>query len=278
MLSYRHAFHAGNPGDVIKHSILIHCLRHFLKKEKPFHYIDTHAGAGLYDLTETRADKNREYEAGISRLLDLEQPIPPLLQDYVATVQAFNSTTKLTTYPGSPLIASRWMRPKDQLRLHELHPDDHERLHQCTASDPRVLLQRKDGLRGMIKALPPPSRRALILIDPPYEMKEDYRTLPFAIHEALSRFATATILVWYPMLESGLFKELKADLEKVSGSRWLHAELKVREPGPGLYGSGMWVINPPWELPMAIENAKAPMVQHLTQSPCAELLVRHQIP
>jgi len=278
MLSYRHAFHAGNHADVLKHAILIHCLQHFLKKDKPFHYVDTHAGAGLYELTTGYADQNREFEGGIQKLLNSPTALPQVLQAYVDMVLSFNPTTQLEFYPGSPLIARQLMRSHDQLRLHELHQADHDILYTHVASDPRILLQKKEGLRGLIKAFPPPSRRGIALIDPPYENKQDYAVLAYAIDDALFKFATGMILVWYPMLENGLFEPLKDDLSKVSGERWLNVELCIRRAGKGLYGSGMWVINPPWDLPTAIETMRLPLISLLGETVEASLELNFSIP
>ena len=279
MLSYRHAFHAGNHADVFKHAVLIHCIRHFLKKEKAFHYIDTHAGAGLYELTQGFAARTRESETGIAQLLSTtSDDLPPLLKNYVDIVLNFNPTPQLEFYPGSPLIAQFLMRPHDSLRLHELHLADHDILQTHVAGDPRVLLQKRDGFRGLIKAFPPASRRGLALIDPPYEVKTDYRIVADAIHDARVKFPTGTILVWYPLLENELFRYLKEDLIQVSGPSWLNAEFRVREPGPGLYGSGLWVIQPPWDLPSELEQCQAPLLKRLGASPSASLDLRFEIP
>lgn len=277
MLSYRHAFHAGNPADVLKHSVLIHCLRHFLKKEKAFHYIDTHAGAGLYELTTGFSDKNREYLGGVAKLYQQSEELPAALRDYVAIVESFNNTTELEFYPGSPLIAKQLLRQMDQLRLHELHKADFEILYSHFAADTRALLQKKDGLRGMIKAFPPPSRRGLALIDPPYENKQDYVVLPYAIHDALVKFATGTVLVWYPMLEDGRFLELKEDLSKIPCNNWLNVEFQSRAASPGLFGSGLWVFNPPWDLPSVISDMETTLLTKLGEDSGAQLTCSFEI-
>jgi len=278
MLSYRHAFHAGNHADVLKHAILIHCIQYMLKKEKPFQYVDTHAGAGLYELTTGFADRIREYEKGVARILEVEDPLPEILNSYVSMVQSFNPTTKLEFYPGSPLIAQRLLRSFDQMRFHELHKADYEILHSHTVSDPRVLSQQKEGLKGMIKSFPPPSRRGIVLIDPPYENKLEYEVIGEAVSEALQKFASAMILIWYPMLESGLFEYLKEDLQQVTGERWLNVEMLVREKGKGLFGSGLWIVNPPWDLPGAIESMKSMLIERLGETNSAKLTLSFQIP
>jgi 23S rRNA (adenine2030-N6)-methyltransferase len=277
MLSYRHAFHAGNHADVLKHAVLIYCIRHLLKKEKPFLYTDTHAGAGLYELDKGYAESKKEYLTGISRV-QKESDLPPILKDYVDVVSDFNSAGITTVYPGSPLIAKSLLRPNDQLRLHELHTNDFEILRSHTTDDPRITILKKNGLSGMIKAFPPPSRRGLVLIDPSYEVKADYDMLPFAIDDALHKFAEAMILVWYPMLENGSYRMLTQNLQRLSADRWLKVELNIREPGEGLYGSGMWVINPPWELPKAIESMHQLLPSILGEDSQASLSLDYSIP
>ena len=278
MLSYRHAFHAGNPADVLKHSVLIHCIRHLLKKDKPFHYVDTHAGAGLYELKSGFADQNREFLSGISKIHNVKDELPALLKDYLSVIESFNATHELEFYPGSPLIAKQLLRDSDQMRLHELHKADFDILYSHFASDSRALVQKKDGLRGMIKAFPPPSRRGIVLIDPPYENKNDYVVLPYAIHDALCKFPSATILVWYPMLEDERFMDLKEDLSKLPVTSWLNVEFQTRTPSPGLYGSGMWIINPPWDLPSAISSVENTLVSELGQDSHAQIALHHVIP
>ena len=277
MLSYRHAFHAGNHADVLKHSVLIHCLRHLLKKDKSFLYVDTHAGAGLYDLGGEYAELRKEYAEGIDRIRE-DRDLPPILQDYVEVISGFNERGGSSRYPGSPLIAKSLLRPADQLRLHELHTQDYEILASHTSSDPRVTLIRKDGLRGLIKAFPPSSRRGLALIDPPYEIKSDYEVLPFAINDALCKFAEGMILLWYPMLESGLHEPMLNNLHTIPIRRWLQVELLVRSPGKGLYGSGLWIANPPWDLPDAIRAMESSLPEILGQDSEAALRLEYDIP
>lgn len=277
MLSYRHAFHAGNHADVLKHTVLIHCIRHLLKKDKPFQYVDTHAGAGLYDLKGNYADFRKEYLDGIKPLI-ARTDLPPVLEDYVEIISSFNPTLELEFYPGSPFIAKKLLRHNDQLRLHELHRSDFEILRDHTVSDSRIVLLKKDGLRGMIKAFPPSSRRGLVLIDPSYEIKSDYEVIPFAIDDALSKFAQAMILIWYPMLEDDTYQFLKETLSQVSGDNWLNVEFRVRKEEKGLFGSGMWIINPPWDLPGAIQSIQEILPSLLGEDPYASVDFNYSIP
>ena len=277
MLSYRHAYHAGNHADVLKHSVLIHCLHHLLKKEKPFLYVDTHAGAGLYDLGGEYAELHKEYSEGISHIRQAGD-LPPILRDYADVIAGFNKGGGSSRYPGSPLIAQSLLRPADQLRLHELHTHDYDLLTSHTSSDRRVTLIRKDGLRGLIKAFPPSSRRGIALIDPSYEVKTDYEVLPFAVNDALFKFAEAMILLWYPMLESGLHEPMLKNLQTIPVKKWLQVELLVRAPGKGLYGSGLWIANPPWDLPTAIRSMERTLPDALGQDSQATLKLNYAIP
>lgn len=277
MLSYRHAFHAGNHADVLKHAVLLHCLNYLKKKDAPFLYVDTHAGAGAYKLNEGYATKKQEYKEGVSKLLQ-EEGLPSFLNDYCALVKSFNNTSVPEVYPGSPLIAKEVLRHNDQLRLHELHPTDFELLQQNFESDHRATVIKKDGLRGMIRAFPPPSRRALVLIDPPYKIKNDYHVIPYAIDDALFKFKTAIILIWYPMLNNRLYEELKNALSQVYPERWLNVELTVNNQNKGMFGSGLWVINPPWDLPSTIESSKSELPSVLGQDESAALTLDFVIP
>jgi 23S rRNA (adenine2030-N6)-methyltransferase len=241
MLSYRHAFHAGNHADVLKHFVLSELARYLGQKDAPFYYMDTHAGAGLYSLDIGYATKLAEYVDGIGRLWDRDD-LPAPLADYVKLVREINPDGKLKAYPGSPWIAHQVLREQDRLRLFELHPADAELLHGNFRQFPR---------RVMVKALlPPPPRRALVLIDPSYEDKNDYRNVVASLQDSLTRFATGVYVVWYPQLSRLESRQLPQKLMRLSAN-WLHVSLTVHQPssdGFGMHGSGLVVINPPWML------------------------------
>jgi 23S rRNA (adenine2030-N6)-methyltransferase len=254
MLSYRHAFHAGSHADVLKHSMLLLMLDYMQQKDKPFWYIDTHAGAGRYRLQALESQKTREYELGIGRLWARDD-LPPALQLLRDGVRRENSTDTLQAYPGSPLFAANKLRADDRLRLFELHPQDHDVLKMVFEHDKRALIAKQDGLSGLKSLLPPLPRRALVLIDPSYEEENEYRLVVEALKESLRRFPTGTYAVWYPLLEQAEAKRLPPKLEALRCASTLRAELRVRSPesrpelkNGGMYGSGMFVINPPWTL------------------------------
>ena len=271
MLAYRHAFHAGNHADVLKHAMLVAVLRHMNTKDKAWRLVDTHAGAGAYLLHSEQAQKHAEYKQGMARLWQAPH-LPPLLADYVAQLRLFNPADDLTQYPGSPRIARSLMRAQDQLRLFELHPTDHTLLADHFAGDKQVQVQHADGFVGLKSQLPPPSRRGVLLIDPSYEIKTDYAAVVTACRDALTRFAEGVILVWYPQLDlresAQLPQRLKAVADAQAKKGWLHARLTVAEPnerGFGLLGSGVFVINPPHTLAPALRAALPVLVRLLGQ-------------
>jgi 23S rRNA (adenine2030-N6)-methyltransferase len=254
MLSYRHAFHAGNHADVLKHCILVQLLRHLNQKDKPYWFIDTHAGAGRYLLDSGHASKTAEFEHGIGRLWSRDD-LPPAVADYAGLVRGMNSDGHLRHYPGSPWLAHEVMRPDDRLRLFELHPTDHRFLERTFAkAGSRVAIRQADGFHEIKSVLPPPPRRGLVLIDPAYEDKRDYLRVVAALKEGLDRFGTGTFAVWYPQLQRGDARQLPEKLRKLP-VKWLDARLTVQTPsadGFGMHGSGMFIVNPPWTLAGAL--------------------------
>jgi len=250
MLSYRHAFHAGNHADVLKHFILVCLLRHLALKDKPFWVVDTHAGAGAYGLDAGYATKNAEFEAGIARLWT-RGDLPPALADYVELVRGMNPPGELSFYPGSPYLAAKLLRPQDRLRLFEMHPTDVDLLGKTFQGDKRIIVTRGDGFAGLKALLPPPPRRALVLIDPSYEDKADYNRVVDALKDGLKRFPTGTYALWYPNLARPEAHRLPERLRAMKGIDWLDAGLSVRKPAPGepgMSGSGLFIVNPPWTL------------------------------
>ena len=265
MLSYRHAFHAGNHADVLKHLVQIQLLKYMNQKDTPYMYIDTHAGAGVYALDGNYAAKNAEFETGIGKLWD-RKDLPVPLAEYMQVVKDLNPSGKMRYYPGSPYCADSIMREQDRLRLFELHPADCKNLadnfrkleahaaeqgQRQTVRGKRLMIERGNGFQGLKALLPPPSRRALVLIDPPYEDKTDYRTVVQTVSDALTRFATGTYAVWYPVLNRLESRALPDKLKRLTANGWLNVTLSVTTPSPdgfGLHSSGMFVHNPPWTL------------------------------
>jgi 23S rRNA (adenine2030-N6)-methyltransferase len=278
MLSYRHAFHAGNHADVLKHLVQTLLLDYLNQKDKPYWYIDTHAGAGCYALNEGYAAKNAEYESGIARLWN-RSDLPAPVQTYVDLVRAVNPDGELKLYPGSPLIADQLLRRDDKLRLFELHPSDFQLLEDNFAeAGRRVQIQKTDGFTGIKSLLPPPPRRALVLIDPPFEDKRDYQHVITTLEDGLKRFATGTYALWYPQLQRADNKELPAKLEKLCPN-WLHVALTVQKPsadGFGMHGSGMFILNPPWTLAATLKEIMPWLTEALAQDGGARYILEHR--
>ena len=276
MLSYRHAFHAGNHADVLKHLVTIQLLEYLGQKDPAYMVIDTHAGAGLYALDGGYAAKNAEYESGISRLW-ARKDLPPAVAEYVNVVRKLNPDGKLKYYPGSPYCADVTMREQDRLRLFELHPADsriltenfrklEEERPRGSSRGKRVMITQGDGFAGLKSLLPPPSRRGLVLIDPPYEVKEDYNHVKKTLEDAMLRFPTGTYAVWYPVLNRMESRQLPEKLKRIKGNGWLNVTLTVKTPSPdgfGLHSSGMFVINPPWTLEPLLKDIMPYLVKHL---------------
>ncbi len=271
MFSYRHGFHAGNHADVLKHMVLVQLLAYLNQKDAAYMVIDTHAGAGVYQLDSEYASKSGEFENGIARLWERDDA-PGIVSDYLEVIRAMNPSGRLRHYPGSPFIAERVMREQDRLRLFELHSSDIRLLednvrkleaHQAangirhSARGKRVMIQRADGFAGLKALLPPPSRRGLVLIDPPYEDKDDYRKVKAAIEDAQRRFATGTYAIWYPVLGRLESQQLPERLKRIAVADWLHVTLSIGAPaeGRGLHSSGMFIINPPWTLEASLQQA-----------------------
>ena len=282
MFSYRHAFHAGNHADVLKHLVLVQLLRHLATKHAPFWVIDTHAGAGLYALQGEWASRRGEFDDGIGRLWPCADA-PPAVADYLDEVRAVNGGDgQLRHYPGSPFIALRALRERDRLRLFELHGNECKVLAGNIAAAGRnairrTIVRREDGFDALKSLLPPPPRRALVLIDPSYEDKRDYRRVLATLRDALARFATGCYAIWYPQVQRHEAAELARRLERIPDTRWLHATLSVRAPSPdglGLHGSGMFVINPPWTLQPALEASLPWLARVLAQDAAAGFSLR----
>jgi 23S rRNA (adenine2030-N6)-methyltransferase len=257
VLSYRHAFHAGNHADVLKHLVLTLCLQHLNAKDKPWLLLDTHAGAGLYTIDSDEAKKTGEYIDGIGRLWN-RVDLPAPMKSYMDALQACNGGLKLRRYPGSPWLAAHFARDGDQLRFCELHSTDFALLRrQFRDAGRHVKVEQHDGFEAMKAALPPASRRGLVLIDPSYEIKSDYQRVVAALKDGLKRFATGTYVVWLPFLPTIEALALPERLKKLPAD-WVYASLSVRGPatqGHGMSGSGMFVVNPPWTLKTALEES-----------------------
>ena len=293
MFSYRHAFHAGNHADVLKHTVLIALLKHLTLKEAPLTVIDTHAGAGLYRLDGDFAQTSAEAADGIFKLWGKNE-LASVLKDYLEVVQSFNAQSKaLKVYPGSPFITQHLLREQDKLKLFELHPSDIKALSgnvEQLRAGRQIAVIREDGFEGPRKFIPPPARRALLMCDPSYEIKSDYAKVQTLIAESLKRFATGTYAVWYPLIPRPEAHDLPKRLKTLAmraGKPCLNLVLTVKNSKiisavqsgadvakrPGLPASGMFIINPPHTLKASMLEALPQLVDMLGQDKHAAFAV-----
>ncbi|MDX1657051.1 MAG: 23S rRNA (adenine(2030)-N(6))-methyltransferase RlmJ [Candidatus Competibacteraceae bacterium] len=263
MLGYRHGFHAGHWSDVFKHAILVQLLRALLRKDKPFFVLDTHAGAGLYDLDSPQARKTGQWREGIGRLWG-QTGLSPALADYLAQVQSFNGD-KLGRYPGSPRLIRQLMRQQDRLALTELHPGEFPYLKQEFAADSQVMVHRRDGYEALKALLPPPVRRGLVLIDPAYEGGGEFDRLVEGLSVIHRRWPQAAVAVWYPILERGPSARFLSRVAKLQVGEALCAELGLHpyDSVLGINGCGMMLVNPPWQLDAALEPLLPELLERL---------------
>ena len=250
-MNYRHAYHAGNHADVLKHVALARIVEHLKKKDKAFCVLDAHAGIGTYALDGIEAGKTREWEGGIGKLAaPFDPPVEELLAPYRAVIAALNPDGGTARYPGSPELAARLMRRGDRLILNELHPQDHALLAENFRLDRRAEVTCLDAETVIKAKLPPPERRGLVLIDPPYEQPgEDVRAVAM-LEQGLRRFATGIFVLWYPVKADGLDRRVAEAAAALGVAGTLQVELRVREAfaAGGLAGSGLIIVNPPWKL------------------------------
>ncbi|WP_115718732.1 23S rRNA (adenine(2030)-N(6))-methyltransferase RlmJ [Gallaecimonas mangrovi] len=254
MLSYRHAFHAGNYADVLKHAVVAYILDYLKQKDKPFYVHDTHAGAGRYLLSAEKAQKTGEYKDGIAKVL-AEKTLPEALKPYVAVVKAMNSG-ELRHYPGSPYLEKALMREGDRLFLTELHPADVALLEQTFTKDRQVRIEKADAYQTLIAKLPPKEKRGVVVMDPPYELKDDYQAVVSAISDAYRRFANGTYVLWYPVVDRAQVESMLAAFKATGIKKQLRIEQSLRPDTDqhGMTGAGLLVINPPWTLKAAMDE------------------------
>ena len=263
MLSYRHLFHAGNFADVFKHALLARLLLALGGKEKPYCYLDTHAGTGRYDLAHEWAWKTREFENGIGRLWD-RKDIPAALAPYMAAVRSENPRGRLRFYPGSPLIALKLRRPGDRIVLVELNRKDCAELEAVVARERHVAVHLMDGYQALKAFLPPAERRGLVLLDSSFDRSGEFARITRALKDAHRRWATGMFAVWYPLMAPAVMRGFERGLGQSGIGKILRLEMRVRAPGVDtpIPGCGMLVVNPPWKF----ETEARPLLDWLRQA------------
>jgi 23S rRNA (adenine2030-N6)-methyltransferase len=252
-MNYRHAFHAGNFGDVLKHVVLARVLVHLAQKAAPYRLIDTHAGIGRYDLLTGEAERTGEWRNGVARVWAADPPmeVASLLSPWWAAVAAENPGGGLAVYPGSPALALTLMRPQDRLTAIELHPEDAVTLKRAVGRDARARVSVQDGWQALTGSVPPPERRGVVLVDPPYEATDEFDRLADGLIAASAKWPTGCFIGWYPIKSFGPVDILHARLSDAGPKRLVTADLLVRTPDkwiPGLPGAGIVAINPPYTL------------------------------
>ena len=253
MLSYRHAFHAGNFADVLKHSVLTLVLDYMARKEKGYTYIDSHSGAGMYSIKDEYAQKTGEYKDGIAKILNgrNDEKFPEPLIPYIELIEQLNlENSELEVYPGSPGVAKQLIRRQDSAHLFELHPTDIQHLTDFCQRWRKSHVKQSDGYQGVLGLIPPPSRRGVVLIDPPYELKEDYLKAVKTIIKAYKKFNSGTYILWYPVVTRERINAMEQDFSRSDVKNLLKVEfcLQADSDEYGMTGTGLFIVNPPWQL------------------------------
>ena len=279
MLSYRHSYHAGNHADVLKHIVLTLCINSLKEKEKPFLYLDTHSGAGRYLLQSEHSEKTGEYLSGIN-LIWQQSETPELLNTYLSVLKRYNPFDNLKYYLGSPLIAKQLLREQDKINLTELHPSDYPLLRQEFSKDKRARVLREDGFSQLKSKLPPESRRGIVLIDPSYEIKDDYQKIPKALLEAYKRFATGIYLIWYPVVSRTQTQKMIDEIVNLGIKKISQFEFAIKPDNnqKGMTASGMIVINPPWKLQQQMQTIMPWLKNTLDTEKTGNYLIKELVP
>jgi 23S rRNA (adenine2030-N6)-methyltransferase len=277
-MNYRHAFHAGNFADVVKHAVLALIIERLKQKDTAFRVIDTHAGAGLYDLTASEATRSREWREGIGRLWGrpLDERLAGLLRPYLDAVRAANAGDEtLRRYPGSPWIARHLFRRKDRLTAVEMQPDDAKALDALFAGDIQVRTIVLDGWLALGAFVPPKERRGLVLVDPPYEATDEFDRLRDGFANAHRRWPTGIYALWYPVKDLAAVDRLRVGLAKSGIRRLLRAELTVRDRNAAgtFNGTGLIICNPPWQFAGELAALLDGLVPLLQQGPGAGRII-----
>ncbi len=278
MLSYQHIYHAGNFADVHKHAVLCLILEALSVKEKPFFVLDAFAGRGGYELDSNEAEKTGEYHAGIERVWHQDDQ-PGLLECYMTAVKQFNGGgASLNRYPGSPWLIRHLLREQDRMALCELHPAEFEGLRRVIRAEKRVQLLKRDASEGIRGLLPPKERRGLLLIDPSYETKQEYLSIPETVALTYRHWREGTYAIWYPILPAANHEKLHSSLKRSGIRKVLDCTLCIDSEREGMFGTGMLVINPPWKLKQQMETVSPFLWEHLSEAGRGRYAVNWLVP
>lgn len=266
-MNYRHIYHAGNFADVFKHIVLILTADYLHKKEKPFFALDTHAGLGKYDLYSEQASKTGEAAQGVAKLYATDhRELPAIIRRYFSFFPRYNRDKDLRTYPGSPLILRDTLREQDRMVANELHPDDYKALRNTLGGDKRIKVTQEDAYLTLKAYLPPPERRGLVLVDPPFEVTNEFELMAKGLAEAHKRWATGVYVLWYPIKDRSVvdaFHQSVKDLG-IPDCKALDFILGEPEKEGGLFGCGLLTVNAPWTLTDDLNRVMPWLIDKLT--------------
>ena len=249
MLSYQHAYHAGCYADVIKHVFLSRILKYMIQKDSPLLYLESHAGRGLYDLEDRFAKKTQEAKEGIFKLWPTRSSLPQEFKPFCEVLESLNTQQQLKYYPGSPQLAINLLRPQDRVYLCELHPQEIDHLKKCQTQEKKIIIEDTDGLAKIKALVPPPEKRALIFIDPSYEVKSEYEMVAKTIVDNVKKFPQGVYVLWYPIVNPQYHANLLKKLKKIPSDKTLRLEFFIDNPNKkGMYGTGLFIVNPPYVL------------------------------
>jgi 23S rRNA (adenine2030-N6)-methyltransferase len=247
MLSYRHGFHAGNAADVIKHFILLYVLDYLKKKDKNFLFVDAHAGAGKYLISDPYMQKNKEYLLGITKIFKLIND-EIFLKNYLDLIKILNPISKIEVYPGSSWLAAQSLRQNDRLHFFELHSNEFLNLNNNFKDDSRITIEKEDCYQKLIKIIPPKEKRAVILIDPSYELKDEYDKVTKLVSSCYKKFPLGIYIVWYPVLKNRKSEGFVKNFLELSFKNLTHIEMITDKTNKGMQGSGLFIINTPYSI------------------------------
>ena len=277
MLSYRHGYHAGNAADVLKHFILLYVLDYVKKKDKNFIFIDSHAGAGKYSISEPFMQKNKEYLQGIEKIFKINND-DIFLKNYLDLIKSINSNSDLKTYPGSCYLAAKNLRIDDKLHFLELHPSEFSNLKKNFENDSRITIENEDSYKRLNKLLPPKEKRAVILIDPSYELKDEYEKVSNMLSACYKKFPLGVYIVWYPLLNNKKSESFVLNVLKENYKNLSHIEIITDSSNDGMQGSGLFIINCPWSIEKDIKKSLETIFDCLKKSnDLSKLLFKNNI-
>jgi len=277
MLSYRHGYHAGNAADVLKHFILLYVLDYVKKKDKNFIFIDSHAGAGKYSISDPYMQKNKEYLQGIEKIFKINND-DIFLKIYLDLIKSINSSSDLKIYPGSCYLAAKSLRIDDKLHFLEFHPTEFINLKKNFENDSRIIIENEDSYKRLNKLLPPKEKRAVVLIDPSYELKDEYEKVSNMLSDCYKKFPLGVYIVWYPVLNNKKSESFILNILKENYKNLSHIEIITDSSNDGIQGSGLFIINCPWSIEKDIKKSLETIFDCLKKSnDLSKLLFKNNI-